>query len=94
MEGIEGVVETFPKKVSNSMKPTIAQRIREARLSKQLDQSDLAAKIDIATRTVQRWKGEQVPDSNYLMRIAKATGVTPHWLLSGEGEMLQQTRTK
>ena len=71
------------------MKPTIAQRIREARLSKQLDQSDLAAKIDIATRTVQRWeKGEQVPDSNYLMRIAKATGVTSHWLLSGEGEMV------
>ncbi len=70
------------------MKSTIAQRIREARLSKQLDQADLAAKIDIATRTVQRWeKGEQVPDSNYLMRIAKATGVAAHWLLSGEGEM-------
>ena len=38
--------------------------------------------------TVQRWeKGEQVPDSNYLMRIAKATGVASHWLLTGEGEM-------
>jgi repressor LexA len=71
------------------MKPTIAQRIREARLSKQFDQADLAAKIDIATRTVQRWeKGEQVPDSNYLMRIAKATGVVAHWLLSGDGEMV------
>jgi len=70
------------------MKSTIAQRIHEARLSKQLDQAELAAKIDIATRTVQRWeKGEQVPDSNYLMRIAKATGVAAHWLLSGEGEM-------
>jgi len=68
------------------MKSTIAQRIREARLSRQLDQSDLAAKIDIATRTVQRWeKGEQVPDSNYLMRIAEAAGVAAQWLLSGEG---------
>lgn len=79
------------------MKPTIAQRIREARLSKQLDQADLAAKIDIATRTVQRWeKGEQVPDSNYLMRIAKTTGVSPRWLLSGEGEMIpdEQYNTK
>ena len=48
-----------------------------------------AAKIDIATRTVQRWeKGEQVPDSNYLMRIAKVTGVVAHWLLTGEGDML------
>jgi repressor LexA len=71
------------------MKTTIAQRIREARSFKQLDQTTLAAKIDIATRTVQRWeKGEQVPDSNYLMRIARATGVLSHWLLTGEGDMV------
>jgi repressor LexA len=77
------------------MKTTIAQRIREARLSKQLDQATLAAKIDIATRTVQRWeKGDQVPDSNYLIRIAKVTGVAAHWLLAGKGDMVstdQQT---
>jgi repressor LexA len=73
------------------MKSTISQRIREARLFRQLDQSDLAAKIDIATRTVQRWeKGEQVPDSNYLMRIAKVTGTAAHWLLTGDGEMIAQ----
>jgi repressor LexA len=75
----------------NAMKSTIARRIREARLLKQLDQSDLAARVDIATRTVQRWeKGDQVPDSNYLMRIAKTTGVSAHWLLTGEGEMFMQ----
>ena len=73
------------------MKSTIAQRIRDARQSRGLDQAKLAAKIDVATRTVQRWeKGEQVPDSNFLMRIAKATGVAPHWLLSGDGSMYQQ----
>jgi len=33
-------------------------------------------------------KGEQVPDSNYLMRIAKATGVLAHWLLTGDGNMI------
>ena len=77
------------------MKPTIAQRIRQARLSKQLDQADLAAKIDIATRTVQRWeKGEQVPDSNYLMRIAKVTNVVAHWLLTGEGGMFMNMQQK
>jgi repressor LexA len=71
------------------MKSTIAQRIREARLSKQFDQAELAAKIDIATRTIQRWeKGDQVPDSNYLMRIAKVMGVAAHWLLTGDGEMV------
>ncbi|MCX6133147.1 MAG: XRE family transcriptional regulator [Ignavibacteriales bacterium] len=70
------------------MKHTIAQRIRQARTEKEMDQAKLAAKLDVAVRTVQRWeKGEQVPDSNYLMRIAKVTGVAPHWLLAGAGEM-------
>jgi repressor LexA len=70
------------------MKQSIAQRIRQARTKKEFDQAKLAAKLDVATRTVQRWeKGDQVPDSNYLMRIAKVTGVTPHWLLTGEGDL-------
>ena len=74
------------------MKHSIAQRIRQARTQKEMDQVKLAARLDVATRTVQRWeKGEQVPDSNYLMRIAKVTGVTPHWLLTGDGEMYNRT---
>ncbi len=73
------------------MKQSIADRIRDARLRKEIDQAKLAAKIDVATRTLQRWeKGDQVPDSNYLMRIAKATGVSPHWLLTGSGSMFPQ----
>ena len=60
-----------------------------------MDQVKLAARLDVATRTVQRWeKGEQVPDSNYLMRIAKVTGVTPHWLLAGDGEMYSRTQAE
>jgi len=74
------------------MKQSIAQRIRQARTEKEMDQAKLAAKLDVATRTVQRWeKGEQVPDSNYLMRIAKVTGVAPHWLLTGNGDMFATT---
>ncbi len=89
------LVVTIMSLMEGAMKPTIAQRIREARKSRQLDQTILAAKIDIATRTVQRWeKGEQVPDSNYLMRIAKVTGVAAHWLLTGNGEMVAQERQK
>lgn len=73
------------------MKQTLAKRLREARRAKGLEQAKLAAKVDVATRTLQRWeKGEQVPDSNYLMRIAKITGVAPHWLLTGEGDMFAQ----
>ena len=77
------------------MKHSIAQRIRQARTQKEMDQVKLAARLDVATRTVQRReKGEQVPDSNYLMRIAKVTGVTPHWLLTGDGEMYSRTQAE
>ena len=77
------------------MKHSIAQRIRQARTQKEMDQVKLAARLDVATRTVQRWeKGEQVPDSNYLMRIAKVTGVTPHWLLTGDGEMYTRSQAE
>ncbi len=77
------------------MKSSLAIRIREARNQKDLDQASLAARIDVATRTVQRWeKGEQVPDSNFLLRIAKATGVSSHWLLSGEGEIFAQSHLR
>jgi SOS-response transcriptional repressor LexA len=70
------------------MKSTISDRIREARENKELDQASLAAKVDVATRTLQRWeKGEQVPDSNYLLRLARHTGVRAEWLLTGAGQM-------
>ena len=70
------------------MKTTIGDRLREARESKEMDQSTLADKAGIATRTLQRWeKGEQVPDGVAITKIAKATNVQPSWLLTGEGEM-------
>lgn len=70
------------------MKTTIGDRIRQAREAKELDQSTLAMKVGIVTRTLQRWeKAEQIPDGVSLTKIAKATGVHPHWLLTGEGEM-------
>ena len=70
------------------MKSSIGDRIRLARENKELDQSSLSALVDVAARTLQRWeKDEQVPDSNYLLRVAKYAGVRPEWLLTGEGEM-------
>jgi repressor LexA len=91
MDRLRNDKNVFAGARKHNMRNSIATRIREARLQKHMDQARLAAKIDVATRTVQRWeKGEQVPDSNYLMRISKATGVTPHWLLTGGGEMYFQ----
>lgn len=70
------------------MKATIGDRIRIARENRGLDQKSLAEKVDVASRTLQRWeKSLQVPDSNYLLRLAKHMGVRPEWLLIGEGEM-------
>ena len=70
------------------MKTTIGDRIRAARENKELDQSTLADKAGVVTRTLQRWeKGEQVPDGVSITKIARATGVQPTWLLTGEGEM-------
>ncbi|GJQ21239.1 MAG: repressor [Bacteroidia bacterium] len=77
------------------MKESIAVRIRLARQGRGMDQARLAARLDVATRTLQRWeKGEQVPDSNFLMRLAKILGVTPHWLLTGEGSMYGEPSAK
>ncbi len=71
-----------------SSRSSIGDRLREARLNKQMDQTSLAERIGVVTRTVQRWeKGEQVPDGALLMKIARATNVQPNWLLTGEGEM-------
>lgn len=70
------------------MKTTIGERLRTARANKELDQSVLAEKAGVVTRTLQRWeKGEQVPDGVSITRLAKATGVQASWLLTGEGEM-------
>lgn len=70
------------------MKTTIGERIREARENKQLDQQVLAVRVGVVSRTLQRWeKGEQVPAGDFLMQLARSTGVRPEWLLTGEGEM-------
>ncbi|MGA9117362.1 MAG: XRE family transcriptional regulator [Bacteroidota bacterium] len=70
------------------MKAAIGDRIREARENKGMDQASLASRAGVVTRTLQRWeKGEQVPDGVCLTRIARATGVQPSWLLTGEGAL-------
>ncbi len=70
------------------MKSHIGARIREARENKGLDQATLANKLDLATRTLQRWeKGEQVPDAMTLAKIGELTETLAHWLLTGEGAM-------
>jgi repressor LexA len=77
------------------IKSSIGERIRKARENKEIDQATLAAKTGIASRTVQRWeKGEQVPGGDFLLQIARFTGVRPDWLLTGEGDMYLRTERR
>jgi len=70
------------------MKSIIGERIKQARENKEIDQVDLAGRVGVVARTLQRWeKGEQVPGGDDLMELAKATGARAEWLLTGEGEM-------
>lgn len=70
------------------MRNSLGERLRSAREAKAMDQTTLAEKAGVVTRTLQRWeKGEQVPDGVAITRLAKATGVQASWLLTGEGEM-------
>ncbi len=70
------------------MKNSIGDRLREARETKEMDQATLAEKAGVVARTLQRWeKGEQVPDGVSITRLAKATGVSASWLLTGEGDV-------
>jgi len=77
------------------MKSLIGERIRFARENKEIDQIELAERVGVVARTLQRWeKGEQVPGGDYLMALAKSTGVRPEWLLTGEGEMYSTPTTR
>lgn len=75
------------------MKTPFGERIRLARENKNFDQKSLAGRVGVVVRTLQRWeKGEQVPDGNYLLRLARITGVRPEWLLTGDGKMYPEPR--
>ncbi|MFI5252006.1 MAG: helix-turn-helix domain-containing protein [Bacteroidota bacterium] len=70
------------------MKSIIGERIKQARMNKEIDQIQLAERVGVVARTLQRWeKGEQVPGGDDLMELAQATSVRAEWLLTGEGEM-------
>ncbi len=73
------------------MRSSIGKRIRDAREGAGLLQSALARKIQVTTRTIQRWeKGEQIPDADKVIAIAHLAHVQTQWLLTGEGAMYLQ----
>lgn len=64
------------------MNQTIGQRIRTARLERDLSVTQLAARCDVRERTVIRWENDDnVPMGKYLRTLAEALDVSPLWLL-------------
>ncbi|WP_053071142.1 helix-turn-helix domain-containing protein [Clostridium botulinum] len=64
------------------IKKVIGDRIRQERLSKNLNQPELAQKLNVAKGTVSNWEnGNRSPDSEMLSKLATFFGVTTDYLL-------------
>lgn len=65
----------------------IGQRIKERRDAADLSQKNLADLIDVSPSAVNQYeKGEKVPSTETLLKLAKALGVTTDYLLGASKE--------
>jgi transcriptional regulator with XRE-family HTH domain len=63
---------------------SIGERLRLARKMAGLTQAQLAELTDLALRSIERYERAETPiDTRSLIRIAKATGVSVAWIISG-----------
>jgi repressor LexA len=70
------------------MESSIAERIRFARESKDLEHAVLSRKMHVSERILRGWEsGQESPDEELLRRLARHVGVEASWLATGEGEM-------
>jgi transcriptional regulator with XRE-family HTH domain len=65
----------------------IGQRIKECREVAGLSQKSLAERVDVTPSAVNQYeKGEKVPSTETLLKLAKALGVTTDYLLGAAQE--------
>ena len=69
-------------------------RLRVARAALNLHQKELAEELGVTTGTWQNWESGKFPPSSEALERLAALGIEGHWLLSGEGEVLQSQRMK
>jgi phage repressor protein C with HTH and peptisase S24 domain len=70
---------------------TLGQRIKSARKAKKMTQEQLGLKVGVKKASVSQWENgltKQLIGEN-LLKTAKALGVTPQWLTTGEVETLK-----
>lgn len=70
------------------METGLAERIRIARESKDLELGALSRRLHLSERILRQWeRGEESPDAEHLRRLARQVGVEAEWLATGEGTM-------
>lgn len=67
------------------MKTTIGQRIADARATAGLNQSQLAAKLNVAPQSVQQWERDKTtPRRTRIESLAALLSISPEWILFGK----------
>ncbi|HHR5887336.1 MULTISPECIES: S24 family peptidase [Morganellaceae] len=61
-------------------------RIKQARLAKDMTQAELADAVGVSPQSVQQWETSTEPRKNRVMKIAEILGVDANWLLFGRPE--------
>ncbi|WP_230084849.1 S24 family peptidase [Providencia rustigianii] len=59
-------------------------RIKQARLAKDMTQAELADAVGVSPQSVQQWETSTEPRKNRVMKIAEILGVDANWLLFGK----------
>lgn len=65
--------------------PEIGRKIREARLARGWTHEELARRMDVNWRTVQRWQKGNLPRVDSLRRLATVLDVPPSYFLESDG---------
>lgn len=71
-----------------SSSKTIGQRLRAARLLLGLSQAHVAEKAGLSQVSIQHLESGRNENSKHLVSLAKAVGVRPEWLLTGDHPMV------
>lgn len=67
---------------------SIGTRVRQARQHAGLSQGDLAIAIGVRQASISELETRPAASSKHLVKIAQLCGVSPVWLATGEGKML------
>lgn len=72
---------------------SLAERIRKARVAANMTQDYFAKALGTHKNTVGRWeRGQGEPEVKSITLMCSVLGVSPYWLLAGQGPMLEKDR--